>query len=296
MDRIIEKIKKLLTMAERGTENEAKVAMLKAQRLAAEYEIDINKLNQEKRDEKIVKAYTDYSAASRWVTDLATVIAHNFRSDIFISNKKIALIGYETDTVLIKNILDFAFKDANKRASKVSNEIRKEKGSASGVKDYYFEGYVTGLEKAYEEQVRSNKKFEVMIVKPREVTEFINNITATFTAYRKRNILNDYDLINKVHGQGVQDGYALGNPKKIEDIENKFISLKLSIESVMCSYCGKTIKKTLYHEIGSDCRCRYCSEIAKFLEIPQTANVENFRSAVEDYYKNYYGCSDSNVT
>ena len=152
-EKIIEKIKKLLEMTEENgaSENEAMVAALKAQKLMAEYNIDLIDVQDEhKPTDEIGEEYVDLSdnghRVSKWKGRLASIIAQNFRCKVYLhGNEAVVFYGYKTDAKIAGDVFKFLFKTGGKLANKYYNLCRKEGKNTKGVLNAYLVGYCQGI-------------------------------------------------------------------------------------------------------------------------------------------------------
>lgn len=135
-ERLIERIKKLLALAESSNPNEAENAMLQAQRLMAEHGIRQNEVagSVEKRAENITETRTDIGCKKcGWKVSLADVIASNFRCEAltvapnraFRHERRIVFIGEEADVEIATAIFSFAVKTAQMRCDEHILHCRK---------------------------------------------------------------------------------------------------------------------------------------------------------------------------
>ena len=223
MEKIIERVKKLLTMAEQGTENERKVAMLQVQKLVLKHHLDLNEIVQESKPKSIVsrRAGVGFNAKQIWVSDLANVIADNFRCvRYFIGYNKIQTIkfmGEELDVNIACNVFEFALSDAKRNADKLVNNYYRNYGTSKGIRASYYSGYVSGLRQAYYEQVQQNQEFGLVLVKPKEAIDYKASLKAATWNYIGKIGIYHSDIANK----GYKDGYQLGKPKRIKRFQEE---------------------------------------------------------------------------
>ena len=110
MEKIIEKIKKLLNMTQENgaSENEAIVAALRAQKLMAEYNINVADIETSDDSTTIVEESFVCGKNNKWKVRLAAIIAKNFRCRVyFIDKSKVVFYGYESDAKIALDVFKF---------------------------------------------------------------------------------------------------------------------------------------------------------------------------------------------
>ena len=128
-EKIIATIKKVLELSKNNpSEEEAKAAALKAQELLAKYNIKESDIDEE-TSENIVEKFTDVGLA-KWKYTLASVIARNFRCQMFMCGRRIYFYGYETDTEVACSTFEYLYKVGDKKANAYTRKVKKEVGSA----------------------------------------------------------------------------------------------------------------------------------------------------------------------
>ena len=88
-DRLIDRIEKLIRLSNSNNEHEARAAMMKARELMAKHHIRTEDISPEEKENEIVECSTTLERfRESWVSDLATIIAENFRCRILILRKE----------------------------------------------------------------------------------------------------------------------------------------------------------------------------------------------------------------
>lgn len=176
---IIERIKKLLALAEDegATEAEAATAALMAQRLIAQNDVEQWELHAA-AEEPIEACYTA-PARSRWRWRLADVVAPAFRCRYSGARERcgwqkeniqrIEFYGYRTDAKAAAITFDFLYKIGCRLARRAS------RGKAHGTYNAYVLGYVEGIRGELEKQTQA-----LMIVVPPKVNEAYEAYSAGF--------------------------------------------------------------------------------------------------------------------
>lgn len=167
MEKIIEKIKKLLNMTQENgaSENEAMVAALRAQKLMAEYNINVADIETSDDSMTIIEESFVCGKGDKWKVRLAAIIAKNFRCKTYLINKsEVVFYGYESDAKIALNVFKFLFTTGNKLADKYYYEYYKNGENTRGVKNTFLLGFCQGIN-----DVLGKQCVALMIVTPEEV-------------------------------------------------------------------------------------------------------------------------------
>lgn len=164
--KIIKKVKGLLAIAkDEADDEECQSAFLLAQKLMIQYHIDQSEITDEMSDSISHRAVTVYKKLFWWEKELAGVISRNFRVKHFYSSKYvnkedgqrkscIMFYGLESDMELAKEMFILA-DDAMMFFYKDFIELyKKEYGiyKIADVKNSYLQGFIFGLNQAFEKQ------------------------------------------------------------------------------------------------------------------------------------------------
>lgn len=165
-DKIVDKIRKLLALAEDGANTaEGEAAMLKAQKMMAEYGVSVEGGNTpEAHTYKIVRCETPGDKGFR--ISLCAIIANNFRCRALIQNKVICFLGHSEDADICKAVFEFAYKFAKKNGDREVARARKEHRNTKCVFNSYATGFLAGLKQKLGEQSTA-----LMIVVPQDVKD-----------------------------------------------------------------------------------------------------------------------------
>lgn len=211
MEKIIEKIRKLLAMTEeRGaSENEAMVAALKAQKLMAEYNLTVADIETGDDHEEIVEESFDCGNGDKWKYTLANIIARNFCcKTYFIGKRQVIFYGHKKDAKIACDVFKFLFNIGNKLADKCYYEYYKRGETTRGVKNTYLSGFCAGINEVLGKQCTA-----LMIVIPKDVEESYAEKSKDWHAISGR--LNmSYDA--KAYEKGKTDGKNTANARSIE--------------------------------------------------------------------------------
>ena len=156
---IISKIEKLLALAGNNpSEAEAQVAMLKAQKLMAEHNLDMAQFKDQPQEKK--EAVTEYFKGyhnTGWAISLAKVICDNFRCNLLrAAGYGLVFVGLKEDVAICKAVFTFAANTLDKNMMKLRRQYRKQGLPTDGISGDYAAGFIAGLKAKYKEQVEEN--------------------------------------------------------------------------------------------------------------------------------------------
>ncbi|AZV56779.1 DUF2786 domain-containing protein [Clostridium sp. AWRP] len=214
--KIIEKVKKLLALSESSNENEAQLAMIKAQEILAKYKLSLKEVKEFKKiNSKIIKKVSDITfRTSKWKAELADVIANNFGCYIYFETKrthKIVFLGKEEDAMVCNIILEYAIDSIESTMRVIKYSYRKNRMSTRGITNDYAMGFIEGLNYRFEKQKQNNREWGLVLMRDADVTETYNNMD-----FRK-NLNCDVDFeYSEIYDQGVEDGKKFSISDKVE--------------------------------------------------------------------------------
>lgn len=221
MENIVLKIKKLLALSKSSNENEAKSSLLMAQKLLMKHKLTMKEINEYKETSiKELKTDITYKKA-KWKGKLAKVIANNYKcyvySEVNYSNQ-IMFFGREEDTTICKIVLEYAIDSINSKVKLLQKEAKKNYMSVKGIENDYALGFISGLEKAFEEQKRKYKdEWSLVVLKDKEVVEEYENFSKGFKTYPIKYVVEN----GKHFNEGVKDGKNFDITTRVgEDNEN----------------------------------------------------------------------------
>ena len=211
MDKIVEKIAKLLELASNNpSENEAIAAAMKAQELMAKYDIEMDQIHH-KQGEVTGEIYRDTGKhqMKKWKVGLAHIIAKNFRCrTCMINSVDVVFYGYNADAKIALQVFTYLYEAGNNLAVRYYNKARKEGRSTKGVMNTYLVGFKDGVASALEKQCMA-----LMIVTPQEVNDTFNEMTADF---KKKAINIKYRKDSEAYETGKSDGKNAVQAKALE--------------------------------------------------------------------------------
>lgn len=223
--KIIDRIRKLLAMAEGGTIHEKETAIFQAQRLMAKHHIEEYQVRDFEK-EKVVKIMSPIVARKKTWALLASVIAFNFRCKSFAyiySPTKIfpVFLGFETDALVAKEIFEKAYNFASKEVNNIAAYHSYHYGTAKGVRDEWLVGFVEGLKAGFEAQVDISSETTLMIVTPQEVEDEHNkmNWMKPERVPKDLEIRRNYD--KDLNRAGYQNGYEFAHGRKQQALQEE---------------------------------------------------------------------------
>lgn len=168
VEKILDKVKKLLALAGNNpSEEEAKSAALKAQKLIAEYNLNVTDLGEEADEEPLVFRYYETGVDKAWKYDLSMVVARNFRCRVtWIGKRKLSFYGFKTDAEVACEVFEFLFKTCEKRSRYTADNAYRDYGCSKGVYYSFSTGFVNGISEELNRQCTA-----LMIVESPKVAE-----------------------------------------------------------------------------------------------------------------------------
>lgn len=220
---IVDKIAKLLSLAESPNENEAKAAMLKARKLMAENKLrpeDIRSAETQKLMHETI-GVTFTRTMDPWKEYLATVIGNAYCCQGYMYCEKgkriheVGFIGLEDDFQICKKIYTYAVSCVESKLADIAFSMRQCHTAIEirNAQKAYGVGFVKGLTAAYQAQNREHQEYGLVLVKPREVLEDAGmlNKPDNWKYSEEKN-----DANKKARAQGVRDGYNFHPETRIQ--------------------------------------------------------------------------------
>lgn len=212
---IISKIEKLLALAGNNpSEAEAQVAMLKAQKLMAEHNLDMAQFKDQPQEKK--EAVTEYFKGyhnTGWAISLAKVICDNFRCNLLrAAGYGLVFVGLKEDVAICKAVFTFAANTLDKNMMKLRRQYRKQGLPTDGISGDYAAGFIAGLKAKYKEQVEEND-WGLVLVKDALVEQKTQDIIdPKRKAKAGKNLSRSGDM--GLYTKGYLDGKNLGADQK----------------------------------------------------------------------------------
>lgn len=189
IEKVKDKIKKLLKLSESPNENEAKLAVKKAQRLMAAYKLQMGDI-EEKEDKVIERVFMDnyctpYKNAYRIVlrdtiAEFYCCVGYSVKMDSNSTKLYTALRGFENDVEICESVIKFADSYINDWFKEYKGTVGHLFGMSSqrlnADKTQYGIGFANGLKELLEEQMNSiNQEWGLVMVAPKEAQDFLNS-------------------------------------------------------------------------------------------------------------------------
>ncbi len=182
-EKIIEKIKKILELSRNNpSAEEAASAALKAQKIMAEYHIDIAEIEAVEDVKNISEKQVNVGKGNKWKYLRAGIIAKNFRCKHFYYGKSVVVFyGYKEDAVIAAMTFEFLYENGNRAANNYYQKRRKEAlqdnyyFNGKGIKNAFLVGYLQGIKESLEKQCTA-----LMLVIPKQVEERYKDISSGF--------------------------------------------------------------------------------------------------------------------
>lgn len=154
LETVIRRIQKLLALGDKErnqSKAEAISASMKAQKLLAEYHLDIVDVmgGDRNKTEDIKELQIDIATGKKWKYLLAEAVAGNYCCKFYvIDRRRFIFVGYESDTIVARQIFFYLFTVGNKLANKYV-KLQKESGiyDIKGLYNSFCVGFVEGVKK-----------------------------------------------------------------------------------------------------------------------------------------------------
>ncbi len=224
-EKILHKVRALLNLAKNGGDpdsNEAQTALLMAQRFMAENGIDETEVadtTEVIHPREVLNDYaTEFEKLCWWKKSLGRVIAQNFRCYSYLNKSKgytrLAFMGLKQDTEIAIIAFSFATDSIRFGADKFMKAYRKEHILHNGyrpgisqqraVRNNYVEGWISGLDAQYNEQV-SKEGWGLVLTKDELVTQTYKDLDlkrGQSSQYTRRESLAGQDAYTKGYHDG----------------------------------------------------------------------------------------------
>lgn len=212
MEKVIEKIRKLLAMTEENgaSENEAIIAALKTQKLMTEYNLTVADVADEHQEKsEIVEVPVDAGTKYKWKYRLANIIAVNFCCKVFVVGKSsVVFYGYKNHADVASEVFRFLFNTGNKLANNYYYKCMKDGRDTVGVKNTFLSGFCKGIEEVLGKQCRA-----LMLVTPKEVEESFKEIIAGSKSIKSAMKIN---RDAQAYEDGKREGRFVANARSLE--------------------------------------------------------------------------------
>lgn len=218
MAKIREKIEKLLALATSPNENEARDALLKAKELMAKHKLteadfeDIKK--QELKTFKCEDVTWTTDSGRIWMAGLAKLICNEYLCVSAWGTKPgtrthvLYITGMEEDLEVCKSVMGYAVGFVEGQIEILQRRYRRQDPKA--IANSYAEGFILGLELAFEEQKEEHPEWGLVVVKNDEVQNYEDSLGSKSVKTRK----SDFDPLAYMRGQN--DGRDFNKRKALQ--------------------------------------------------------------------------------
>lgn len=208
-DKLVDRVKKLLALAGNNpSEEEAKLALMRANELIAKHNLDLSESSGEKIE--YIMAATKHSNNEGYRIPLANVIAPSFRCKTIMVGNQVHFFGRKQDVEACVEVYNYVYRVSHNMGLRLERQARQEGRNTHGVANSYWRGFIAGISKELSEQCKA-----LMVVVPEDVR---NEYAARFEGCRPysggmRHTGYSHDAYN----QGMQDGqHSMKTRKEIE--------------------------------------------------------------------------------
>ena len=212
-DQIIKRIKKLLSLSQSHNENEAQLALVKAQELMIKHHINENQI---KSDEKpqIIHLKTDYYFTSYKnsylgygideISDLylCKVVFDSYKGS---SKQYIKLIGYRDDCKTLEKVIGFIKSNVDSWTRKLKKDyLLDDNQMINNCKNDYGLGFCRGLKSLLEMQRDRIQQEEGLVIStPKEAQEYVDGLEGLLS-FKNANISYNQSLMDLGRSDGLQ--------------------------------------------------------------------------------------------
>ena len=205
---LIQKLFNLGDKERNNSDQEAELAILKAQKLMAEYDISIEEIKEEKEPE-----YSHEMCEHKWNygyrIPLANVLAKNFRCELYERGKSIVFMGRKVDATICRQTFEFAYKYIMKRGNQEYNRRYEMGYTTRGVFNSYAQGFIIGLKKSLDEQC-----IALAIITPPDVTAKFKEMSEGWK--QKTTKMGEATDVETLH-KGIKDGERFLQKNKLPE-------------------------------------------------------------------------------
>lgn len=218
MATIREKIEKLLALAASPNENEAKAALLKAKELMAKNKLTEADFEDAKKQELKTFRCEDIvwttDSGRIWMCNLAKLICDEYLCVAAWATKPgtrthvLHITGMEDDLEVCKAVVGYAVGFVEGQIVTLQRKYRRQDPKV--VANSYAEGFILGLQMAFEEQKEEHPEWGLVVVKQDEVKRYEDSLGTKSVKSRK----TDFDPLSYLRGQN--DGRKFTEKKALQ--------------------------------------------------------------------------------
>ena len=184
MASVREKIEKLLALATSPNENEAKAALLKAKELMAKNKLTEADFEDAKKQELKTFKCEDITwttdSGRIWMAKLCKLICDEYLCVAAWNTMRgtrthtLVITGMEEDLEVCKSVMEYAVGFVEGRIEYLQRKYSRQDPKA--VANSYAEGFILGLELAFEEQKEQHPEWGLVVVKSEEVEDYAKGL------------------------------------------------------------------------------------------------------------------------
>ena len=205
-EQLMNRVNKLLALAGNNpSQQEANAAYTKAQKLIAEYNLNMDEFEDKK--EEIVMMPATHSNNEGYRTHLSVIIGKNFRCKPMMCGNTVNFVGYKTDVEVCIQVFNHAYKVSHNAGLRLERQYRKQGLSTKGVANSYWRGFMDGIKEVLDEQCRA-----LMIVVPDEVNKHADEMSGG----RYKGGMRQTGFSSSSYNEGKADGRAHMRSREIE--------------------------------------------------------------------------------
>ena len=222
MATIREKIQKLLALSTSPNENEAKAAMLKAKELMVRHKMteadfaDLEK--QELKTETCENIAWTTDSGRIWMASLCKLICDEYLCVAAWGTKRgtrthvLHITGMSDDLEICKSVIEYAVSFVESTITYLQRTYRRQDPKA--IANSYAEGFILGLELAFEAQKDEHPEWGLVVVKPEEVRGYEEGLGSKSVRTKQA----QFNPLAYMKGQ--TDGEKFNPHKVIEQVAN----------------------------------------------------------------------------
>ena len=205
-EQLMNKVNKLLALAGNNpSQQEANAAYTKAQKLIAEYNLNMDEF--EDKGEEIVMMPATHSNNEGYRTHLSVIIGKNFRCKPIMCGNTVNFVGYKTDVEVCIQVFNHAYKVSHNAGLRLERQYRKQGLSTKGVANSYWRGFMAGIKEVLDEQCRA-----LMIIVPDEVEKHTDEMSGG----KYKGGMRQTGFNSSSYNEGKADGRAHMRSREIE--------------------------------------------------------------------------------
>lgn len=177
-----EKIQKLLSLATSPNENEARAALLKAKELMAKHKMSEDDFKKEEELKHLICEDVIWTTDSGkiWMVDLCTLIANNYMCTAAWQTRRgtrthtLVITGFEDDARVCGDVIGYVVGFMENATRSLTRGMDFDEAMATQTS--YARGFILGLELAFDAQKEEHPEWGLVVVKPKEVEEYEQNL------------------------------------------------------------------------------------------------------------------------